>query len=241
MGGFLWVPLLFVIPNSVSAGLCANKGGSADVTIKHSIYFDINSKSPLKVELDDSNRSPTNPVRFVSRGLPCSCQGLVCGCCAGINLAAFNFTRRACMEFIMVPEEFAMDVRLMIDDEEMFNNRLSARNPPPVCMPLYALPIVNFCVRLFDIRVVDSSLSTCMDFETKVAQWPVFILHFDCVRVGGNGLSWVRPNATLYSEPTVADVDIYDQVDFNAADLEISNSTSGLSPEEEDKIGTLKL
>ncbi|XP_063995815.1 uncharacterized protein LOC135173115 [Diachasmimorpha longicaudata] len=241
MASILWLPILFVLQKSVSADLAENNGRLTDVSTKHSIYFDINSKSPLKVALEDFNRSPTHHVRFVSRGLPCSCQGLLCGCCAGVNLETLNFTRQACMEFIVVPEEFAIDVRLMVDDEEMFKNRLSARNPPPVCVPLYALPVVTFCVRLFDIRVVEASLSACMDFETKVSQWPVFILHFDCVRIGGNGLSWVRPNATFYSEPTVADVDIYDDVDFNAADLEISNSTSGLSPEEEDKIGTLKL
>ncbi|XP_011300011.1 uncharacterized protein [Fopius arisanus] len=234
---FLWLSILGAQFIAIYADNSINNG--LDVMTRQSIYYDVQSKSPLMAELE-SSRFPTNSVRFVSRGLPCSCQDLTCGCCAGIDLAVFNFTKTTCMEFVALPEEFAIDMRLIIDGERVFENRLSARNPPPVCVPLYAVPIVSFCVRFFDIRLVESTLSTCLDFETKVAQWPIFILHFDCVRVGGTGISWVRPNATSFALPTIADVEIYDEVAFNPEDIDISNTTSALTPEE-DKIGTLKL
>lgn len=57
-----------------------------------------------------------------------------------------------------------------------------ARNPPPFCVPVpvpYLPPgLVDFCVRLFDVSVVDQKIHVCMDMDTRVDKAPVLVILF---------------------------------------------------------------
>lgn len=128
---------------------------------------------------------------------------------------------------------------------------VAAKNPPPLCTPMPYLPFVNFCMRLFDIYTVDRNLHACIDLETRIIGQPILILHFNCVKMGTDGISWSKPGeedaVTLQtkpeaSKPEVSEPEVYDEVDFEQQDLEVYvNYTSTLSPEEEALIGQLKL
>lgn len=56
----------------------------------------------------------------------------------------------------------------------------------------------------------------CFDFETKVQQASLLVLHFDCMRLGVNGLALVKPGANNAGLPTSTEIDIdsdiYDDV-----------------------------
>lgn len=80
--------------------------------------------------------------------------------------------------------------------------------------------------------------------------WPILILHFDCIKIGANGISWIKPdnNNVLQTmeleviKPEVNGPEIYDQVDFEPDPVELPNNhTSNMTPEEENNIGQLKL
>lgn len=131
-----------------------------------------------------------------------------------------------------------------------------AKNPPPICTPMPLLPFVNFCVRLYDIHTVGKNLHACIDFETRVIGSPILILHFNCVQMGMDGISWTKPEGETVvglqskpeqskpeeSKPEMSEPEVYDEVDFEQQDLEVYvNYTSTLSPEEEALIGTHKL
>lgn len=71
-----------------------------------SIYYNINSKTSLRVssiennlsnELEPINLSPTKTdemLRRISyRSNGCTCQELTCGCCIGMNIQQFQFNR----------------------------------------------------------------------------------------------------------------------------------------------------
>lgn len=89
-----------------------------------------------------------------------------------------------------------------------------------------------------------------MDLETRVVNWPVLILHFDCVKIGEDGISWMKPedygsaaHATQPGKPEICGPEEYDHVDFEPDSIETSSNqtSSTLTPEEEDHIGQLKL
>lgn len=116
-------------------------------------------------------------------------------------------------------------------------------------MPVYP-PFLSFCVRFFDIYQSGQNLHTCIDLETRVVAWPVLVLHFDCIKVGADGISVIKPgdnNTVTLAElaaimPEVNGPEIYDQVDFEPDSVEFPNShTSSITPEKEDNIGQLKL
>lgn len=83
-------------------------------------------------------------------------------------------------------------------------------------MPYVPLPSVDFCAKLFDIHTPGQNLHMCFDFETKIDRATVLILHFDCMRMGNEGVMVVKPGyegpemvATTESQ---VDTDIYDEV-----------------------------
>jgi len=110
-------------------------------------------------------------------------------------------------------------------------------------MPFY-VPFVSFCVRFFDIYTSGKNLHACMDLETRVVSWPILILHFDCVKIGTDGIAWLKPenyeNAFDATKPEICGPQEYDDVDFEPDSIEIPSNQTSTRPEE-DHIGQLKL
>jgi hypothetical protein len=56
----------------------------------------------------------------------------------------------------------------------------------------------------------------CVDFEARIANKPVVILHFDCVRVGADGFAFLKPEDEgglgTSSPATLPGDDEYDEV-----------------------------
>nr|CAH7741214.1 unnamed protein product [Callosobruchus chinensis] len=108
-------------------------------------------------------------IGFRSNG--CSCQQLVCGCCLGINLEQFNFNREGCMNFTYYPQDFAVGMDVYMNENNVFSNAFSAKNPPPLCIPIPIpyIPIdIQACARLYDIYTPGANLHMCLDFETRI-------------------------------------------------------------------------
>lgn len=110
----------------------------------------------------------------------------------------------------------------------------------------FYLPFISFCVRFFDIYTSGRNLHTCIDFETHVVRWPILVLHFDCVKIGADGISWIKPedaSALQVANPEIAESngpEVFDDVNFESDSTELpSNQTSNLTSE--DNIGQLKL
>ncbi|XP_069677001.1 uncharacterized protein [Periplaneta americana] len=161
--------------------------------------------------------------------LPCSCQDYTCGCCAGMTVQSYNFSHQACMNLTYDPYEFAVTSNMLMDDNSMFMNTFSGKNPPAACMPVplpYLPMLIHMCVRIFNIFTPGTNLHLCVDFEGRVANKPVVILHFDCMRLGADGFALVKPedNGGLdFSTPTSETDDEYDEV---FEDKSGSNATS---------------
>ncbi|XP_071641026.1 uncharacterized protein [Temnothorax longispinosus] len=244
---WLLVSLLALVIQNISAGHFIGK--YIDVTKFNSVFYDPNTRLGLKGALERIGRDPFPAIGF--RGVKCNCEGFTCGCCSGINITLFNLDRRTCTNFTYSPEDFAIKFNLIVNEREVLSTgSLSAKNPPPVCVPFYP-PFMSFCVRFFDVYTSGKNLHACIDLETLVVTWPVLILHFDCVKIGADGVSWMKPEngsnvsntaplAMLMSE--VNGPEIYDPVDFEPDSVELpNNQTSILTPEQENNIGQLKL
>ncbi|PNF28994.1 hypothetical protein B7P43_G14927, partial [Cryptotermes secundus] len=102
----------------------------------------------------------------------------------------------ACMNLTYDPHEFSMTSNMLMNDNPVFTYTFTAKNPPAACMPvpLPYIPVrVHFCVRMFNIFTPGSNLHMCVDFEARIANKPVIILHFDCLRVGADGFALLKP------------------------------------------------
>ncbi|CAG9796740.1 unnamed protein product [Diatraea saccharalis] len=186
-----------------------------------SVYYDIDTNQTIRDLMPRPWYKPGWLLRLPFTGGKCKCDGLQCACCTGIRINAFNFDRKTCALLTYEPTESTIDLEVKMNNDSVYRNTFSARNPPPFCVPIpvpYLPPgLVDLCIRLFDITVVQQKLHVCMDMDTRVDKAPVLILHFDCMDMGFNGISLSKPGNQPQSESTTAeliqqDSDIFDSV-----------------------------
>ncbi|XP_019872474.2 uncharacterized protein LOC109600735 [Aethina tumida] len=197
-----------------------------------SVYYDPKSRLPFRItsienslmntfgsndQSSTKTRGLLRRVGFRSNG--CTCQTLTCGCCLGFNFDQFNFNREGCMNFTYDPDDFSVNMNMLMDENSVFSSTFSAKNPPPLCLPLPIpyLPLsMDVCAKLFDIRTPGRNLHMCLDFETRIESASLLVLHFDCMRMGTDGLALTKPGDTLPTPgPTTesqVNPDIYDEV-----------------------------
>lgn len=68
-------------------------------------------------------RPPFNPISLLVSRIPCACTNGVCGCCTGLLLQTFN--SKGCMNITYIPEEFAFDLKMSMNDRVLYKNRVS--------------------------------------------------------------------------------------------------------------------
>ncbi|XP_034171825.2 uncharacterized protein LOC117600463 [Osmia lignaria lignaria] len=216
-----------------------------DIGLLNSVYYDPKTGLALKGAIETNVKNPLGQITF--QGISCECKKLVCRCCTGLNETLFKIDQQSCTTLTYIPEDFAIKTSLSLNQRELVSSTISGKNPPPLCVSLPKLPFVTICVRVFDIYTVRKNLHACVDVETRIANAPVLVLHFNCVQVGLDGLSWGYPGSTnnvniVQNQFLNNQTEVYDDVNFEPEDQESHESSSSTqSSEEEDQIGQLKL
>ncbi|XP_054279212.1 uncharacterized protein LOC128997598 [Macrosteles quadrilineatus] len=167
-----------------------------DMESLHIYYDDAGQPVPMLTNVSDVVPTLKTPsVRFGP--LPCECADLKCGCCVNMNIQLFNFTRRGCTNFTYDPYEFSIRMNMLWNEQSIFNRSISGKNPPPACaqlpLPGPYFPTMDQCVRLFNIFTPGRNIHMCMNLETRIERVPVLVLQFDCMKMGLDGVSLLKP------------------------------------------------
>ncbi|KAL4716585.1 hypothetical protein ACJJTC_010249 [Scirpophaga incertulas] len=170
-----------------------------------SVYYDMETNKTVHKLMPRPWYTPGWRLRFPFSGGRCNCETLKCTCCTGIRINAFNFDRKTCAILTYDPTPSTIDLLVKMNNDSIYQRTFSARNPPPFCVPVvvpYLPPgLVDFCIRLFDISIVNQMLHVCMDMDTRIDKAPVVILHFDCMDMGFSGVSLSKPGSEQTTTP----------------------------------------
>ncbi|CAH0562484.1 unnamed protein product [Brassicogethes aeneus] len=173
-----------------------------------SIKNSLMNASPFNDQSSTKTRAILRRIDYRANG--CTCHGLSCGCCLGFNFQQFNFNREGCMNFTYDPDDFSISLNMLMNENSVFSNTISAKNPPPLCIPLplpYIPVSVEMCAKLFDIHTPGQNLHMCLDFETRFEHASLLVLHFDCMRMGMDGVALAKPGEVPPSQLSTTTTD----------------------------------
>ncbi|XP_026687438.1 uncharacterized protein LOC103520572, partial [Diaphorina citri] len=202
------------------------------------IYFDprTNLSVPLKGKFVDGR---TTVSRYAS--LPCSCdrETVTCSCCVNFGLYLVDYHRSGCLTTKYDPYEFTFDMRMTWKNDSIFNYTVNAKNPPPACLstPIPYLPSIDLCILFYNIFTPGRNIHMCVNFLTRVEHAEVFVMEFDCFKIGVDGFMTYKPeeNAGISTEGP-------DEEEFTTDDYdEIIECTPGYSPDSTNETETTTL
>lgn len=129
-----------------------------------------NSKKVIKDLLKGPQVPPINgdPVQAVQSRIPCDCKNGVCSCCLG----GFFFNNKGCMKLKYMPEDFAFEFRMTFNENVLYKNVLSGKNPRPICIsPPRFDRWLELCAKFHDIYFVGRNMHLCLDVSATVGDY----------------------------------------------------------------------
>ncbi|XP_021700084.1 uncharacterized protein LOC110676455 [Aedes aegypti] len=146
-----------------------------------------------------------NPLATVSGYFKngCQCSNGLCSCCTGV------FSLRGCMNLTYIPEEFAFDFRMLVNNRVLYRNRVSGKNPRPVCVNPPRFDYVEVCARFYDLYFVGRNVHVCLEMNGSFEGYELFSRELNCLRMGDKGVKILKPGeASGLNKPPGLDADI---------------------------------
>uniref|UniRef100_A0A336M685 CSON012727 protein n=1 Tax=Culicoides sonorensis TaxID=179676 RepID=A0A336M685_CULSO len=177
--------------------------------------LNISNHMSFAKQIPSITTDPVEPIAaavdyVVSRN-PCSCEHGICKCCTGENNIQFNiqgqsnkihdfpnlitlgmilstFNSKGCAHIKYDPEQFSFELKMMMNDRVLYKNRVSGKNPPPICINPRRLPFIEVCVNFYDIYFIGRNMHMCMEMNANFNDFEVFNRDFQCMRFGTSGV-----------------------------------------------------
>lgn len=146
---------------------------------------------PLNDRIQWKQVAPPNPVKEIAKRLPCTCKDGVCACCTGMLLQALR--SKGCMNLKYVADDFAFVFEMKMNNQVLYRNRVSGRNPAPICVNPPRFPFIQVCATIYDVYFFGRNVHACMEFGGYFEGYELFSRNFDCVRMGSQGVRIVKP------------------------------------------------
>lgn len=128
------------------------------------------SKKKIKDMLKQPQIPPVNgdPIEAVQSRIPCECKNGICSCCLG----GFLFNNKGCMKIRYIPEDFAFELRMTFNDNVLYKNTMSGKNPRPICIsPPRFDRWLELCAKFHDIYFVGRNMHLCLDVSATLGDF----------------------------------------------------------------------
>lgn len=99
---------------------------------------------------------------------------------------------------------------MIMNDNVLYKNRVTGRNPPPICVRMPRLGFIRLCASFYDLYFVGRNMHVCLEMGLFYRENEVFNRSFDCMRLGDKGVKIVKPEdgGGLFHKPgTDAEID----------------------------------
>lgn len=103
---------------------------------------------------------------------PCDCQRGICGCCTGMIFSALR--QMGCMNITYHPDDFSFEFKMLMNNAVLYKNRVTGRNPPPVCVRMPRFSFVKVCASFFDLHFIGRNMHVCLEMSAFFQESEIF-------------------------------------------------------------------
>ncbi|XP_049300854.1 uncharacterized protein LOC125774723 [Anopheles funestus] len=122
---------------------------------------------------------------------PCKCLHGICSCCLGV------FSMNGCANLTYIPEDFAFEFRMIFNNRVLTKNRISGKNPKPICVHPPRFDFIEVCANFYDVYFVGRNMHVCMEMNGNFEGYELFSRSFNCLRIGDKGVKVMKPGETV--------------------------------------------
>ncbi|XP_070542278.1 uncharacterized protein [Ptychodera flava] len=126
----------------------------------------------------------------------CECNSTSCGCCADLVVEKVELNTTACMNLSYLPDQFGISFTISLGGEVVFNETISARNPPPICFGIpYLEKYFSLCLQFYNMEFSTSKLSGCARLDARLYEVVVESIELGCFKIPpGNQVTVTNKN-----------------------------------------------
>ncbi|KAM7350141.1 uncharacterized protein ACRADG_008801 [Cochliomyia hominivorax] len=198
---FLFAVLMILSYCALNEGRSYNNGLIFYNLENHQIYLPPTISVSRGRGLAKFKYSPRGSI-WSTFGRPCECKGPLCGCCVGIKVKQYNFDQKMCANVSYVPRKEEIQLEVFLNDTANAKYGISARDPSPLCIPIMMGIPMSMCIKMSNVGLQGDNLNMCMDFLVRLASTELFEMHFQCMKVGLQGASWVGADGNPVIPPS---------------------------------------
>uniref|UniRef100_A0A182QA49 DUF4773 domain-containing protein n=1 Tax=Anopheles farauti TaxID=69004 RepID=A0A182QA49_9DIPT len=144
-----------------------------------------------ELEEPEGKQLPTFSATPLGGANPCKCLSGVCSCCLGV------FSMNGCANLTYIPEDFAFEFRMIFNNRVLTKNRISGKNPKPICVHPPRFDFIEVCANFYDVYFVGRNMHVCMEMNGNFEGYELFSRSFNCLRIGDKGVKVMKPGELI--------------------------------------------
>lgn len=78
------------------------------------------------------------------------------------------------MNITYIPEDFAFEVKMMMNDAVLYKSKMSGRNPRPICVTPPRIGLIEICAKFHDIYFIGRNMHVCLNMEANFQGFELF-------------------------------------------------------------------
>lgn len=119
----------------------------------------------------------------------CTCIEYNCGCCAHLVERQISLDSTICTNATYLKRDYGFSLTVTFNNFTVFNETMSLRNPPPVCMGApFVKELAEVCVRIYDIQASAAHLHACVEAEARLKHIHVAKYELGCFDMAGDSI-----------------------------------------------------
>ncbi|CAH1797251.1 unnamed protein product [Owenia fusiformis] len=114
----------------------------------------------------------------------CACVKYNCGCCAHLEFDKIHINDTGCVNLTYLPDQYGISFTFSIDGRVLYNETISARNPPPVCIGVpYLEKYASVCLDFYNLDISKTAFSGCIKVEARLDKIKIADKEFGCFKI----------------------------------------------------------